>query len=251
MRPKLIACLIWYEESATWLSSTVASLTNCCDRLIACDGCFALWKDSQRQPASGAEQAEAILETAHGAGLACTVDIPREPFYGNEVEKRAHVLRLASLYAEPFRDWVLVIDADMVVSYAAPDLRKRLGELDQDVAIYDLRWREDRHATEARDRAEQDFPMRSGQTQVRGLMRVLDNLRVEETHYGYMGENENGETIRLWGDPDQELADAADMTELLRLEHRNVFRGQARKADQRAYYRLRDQVGAERQMVRT
>lgn len=239
---KIVALLAWYEERPSWLAATVASLAGVADHLVAVDGAYLLFPGGRERTCSGAEQAETVLQTAHGCGLSCTVHVPREPFYGNEVEKRSLMFRLAEPLVELGRDWYLIVDSDEVVQHAAPDLRARLAGGGLDVAEYELFWRDDRHAT-ALDETHVHPAARvstAGRTPVRGLMRALPKLRCERAHYVYVAEKD-GRDVYLWGNRDfHPLEDALDVTSLLKIEHRHAFRNRERQLQAKAYYERRD-----------
>jgi hypothetical protein len=59
-----------------------------------------------------------IAEVCDALEMGCTMFAPREPFAGNEVEKRSVSLKLAETVAEPFEDWYFVVDADHFVTSA-------------------------------------------------------------------------------------------------------------------------------------
>lgn len=244
---KLIGLLPWYMESPAWLAATVASLARCCDHLVAVDGAYFLFPGAQERPSSGAEQAEAILETAHGAGLGVTLHVPREPFYGNEVEKRTLMLQLAQASATPEQDWLLSVDADMVVTKVDPLFRAKLESLEADVAEYKLYWLDDRHSTQVAQGIELEPDIRPGYSPHRSLFRVLHNMRSQWTHWCYCGDRldpETGqveETVFYWGKPDFEVqAPAEDLTDYLHVEHRHAFRSRARMVAAAQYYERRD-----------
>lgn len=252
---KLVGLLPWYMENPTWLSACVASLARCCDHLIAVDGAYFLFPGSSERPNSGSEQAEAIVETAHGAGLAVTLHVPREPFFGNEVEKRTLMLQLAQTVVEPERDWLLSVDADMVLSKIDDGFRGKLEQVeDQDVATYRLFWLDDRHSTQVAQGVDPGPDIRPGSTPHRSLFRALHNMRVEGAHYCYVGDRHHElepgrvetETVYYWGKPDFEpLRDAADLTDYLHVEHRHAHRSQQRMLAAANYYERRDRLSVE------
>lgn len=246
---KIHALLPWYNEDPAWLAATVASVARFADHIIAVDGCYALWPGALTAPNSGAEQAETIFEVAHGAGIDVTVHVPREPFYGNEVEKRTMLLQLAGLLGTPNEDWVFLVDADEVVTHASHDLRAMLAAETANVCEVASCWNDGRNCTALPAAKEQDRreAMQSGHVHVRKLMRLLPNLRVQGCHWIYVGDGPNGEDMYLWGSPgvfDHE--EAADYTPYLRLEHRHAWRGKQRQRDAQTYYKVRDTVIAER-----
>ena len=122
---RLIALLCWYEEAPQWLAATVASLRGVCDHVIAADGTYPGFPDARVYPRSGREQAEVITETAYACNLGLTLISPRDVWEGGEVEKRNAMFDYAKIVGDP-GDWVLIVDADEVVTAAPPDLRAQL-----------------------------------------------------------------------------------------------------------------------------
>jgi len=230
---RLIAALSWYQEPSAWLTELVRSLAGCCDHLVAVDGAYELFPGSHDQPCSPVEQAAAILLAADTMGLPVTLHRPRQPFAGNEIEKRTLLLRLAQQHATIEEDWLLVVDGDMLITRADPGLRDQLATPHVDVADYRLWWRDDRHATEIAQGIDNN-PGRPGETPVRCLFRVLENMRVEHAHYCHIGDRD-GRSVYY-----REAA-AADLGEQLQIEHRHAFRNRPRQIAAHAYYRARDQ----------
>jgi hypothetical protein len=212
------------------------------------DGSYFLFPEGS--PRSGPEQHEAILHTAHAAGIGCTLHTPTEVWSGNEVAKRTFLARLALTVAEPMVDWLVRLDADEWVQQVPGDLRERLEATEYDVAEFTLWWRDDQLATEAGATANRfvDNPIEHTTT-IPGLMRALPNLRVEGAHYVWVGDKD-GESVYLNGRHDlHDLAPALDCHDL-RIEHRRAFRSKARAKLAQDYYALRDSIGEE-SMVET
>lgn len=246
---RIHALLPWYQENPQWLAATVASVARFADHIIAVDGCYALWPDALTKPNSGAEQAEIIMEVAHGAGIDATVHVPRSPFFGNEVEKRTLMLRLAGLLGTPNEDWVFHVDADEVVTHVADNLRAMLAAEPLHVCEVAAYWNDGRNCTAlpAPDEEDRREAMQAGSTPVRKLMRLIPNLHVRGAHWCYVGDGPDGGDLCLWGAQGiHEIEPAADYTRALRLEHRHAWRGKERQRDAAAYYKTRDFVAAER-----
>lgn len=246
---KIHALLPWYNEDPQWLAATVASVARFADHVIAVDGAYALFPGAIERPNSGAEQAEIILEVAHGAGIDATVHVPRHPFFGNEVEKRTLLLRLAATIGTVNEDWIFNVDADEVVTYVSPDFRSLLAAERANVCGVAVHWNDGRNCTALPAAREQDRreAMQAGTVHVRKLMRLIPNLRVQGCHWIYVGDGPADADIYLWGQPgifDQE--EAADYSSLLEVEHRHAWRGKQRQRDAAEYYRTRDTVIAER-----
>jgi len=210
---RVVGLLSWYEEPASWLAETVASAARLCDHIIAVDGPYATFPGALRKPASGSEQADVIAHAAAGAGIGCTVHSPRSPWWDGEVGKRDWMFRAAELVTTE-ADWLLVIDADEVLTTIPPDTRQLLEASDKDVAELRL-W--DRDGSEVLDRR---------------FIRARRGLKVEGAHY-------------VWTTPDgavlrgnqtlQELAPAEPLWDV-RMEHRTRHRSAARQDAKQDYY---------------
>lgn len=217
---RIIGLLSWYEEPASWLAQCVAAAAHLCDHLIAVDGPYAMFPGATTKPASGTEQAEVITHTAAGAGIGCTIHAPRQPWWGNEVEKRAYTFKLGMTMAEP-GDWFLVFDADEVLVTNPVDVRKKLAETEHDVAEVMI-W----------ERGEQE-----SRTPHRRLFRALPGITYQDAHYVVTVPTSTGLKILSGNhsihtiEPAQELWDT-------RLEHRKQNRSAHRKQQKADYYAM-------------
>jgi hypothetical protein len=220
---RIFGLLSWYEEPPAWLAECVASAARLCDHLIAVDGPYALFPGALRKPASGSEQAEAIAHTAAGAGIGCTIHIPRQPWWGNEVEKRDWMFRLAATLAGR-DDWLLRIDADEVLTTVPPDTRRLLADADQDVAEVTM-W--ERGLEDGQD---SQYPLRV-------LFRALPGLRIQQAHYVVTAAGPDGRTRVLCGNEPVHKAEPAAALWDVRLEHRTRQRPAMRRAAKEQYYR--------------
>lgn len=224
---KVIGLLSWYEEPASWLAECVAGLAKVCDHLVAVDGPYALFPGSTRKPASGSEQADTIARAAAGAGIGCTVHVPREPWWGNEVEKRSYMFRLAMTMAEPGIDWLVRVDADEVVTQVPPDTRKLLAETDLNVAEVTM-W-------ERGDGQDSQFPLRVA-------FRALPGIRVQQAHYVVTAPAVDGTLRVLVGNDTVHRAEPALPLWDVRLEHRTGQRPAMRRALKDQYYAQLPQI---------
>jgi hypothetical protein len=247
----IVGALSWFDESPTWLAATVASCAKVCDHLVAVDGAYAAYPRRPRG-SSGTEQHEAITKTAEAAGLGLTLHVPREPWRGNEVAKRNHLMGLANLVAEPWRDWILVIDADEVVLEAPPKdvVLGMLAETTERAALVGFSQRHDHYRWMPTDDPEHfptdpiikdcDAPsISAGRT--RRLFRADPSMRLEGTHYHYRVGPEDDPTD-LW--QVQGAAAAADLSALV-IEHRHEFRDAQRRDAGEHYYRVRKELALE------
>lgn len=217
---RIIGLLSWYEEPASWLAECVVGMAKLCDHVIAVDGPYALFPGATTKPASGSEQAETILHTAAGAGIGCTIHSPRQPWWGNEVEKRDYMLQLGMTMAEPGVDWFLRVDADEVVTQVPVDSAKKLAETDLDVAEVML-WE--------RDDLDSQYPLRA-------LFRALPGIRIHQLHYLVTVPGKDDKTRVLCGhDIKHRQEPAADLWDV-RMEHRTKQRSALRRALKDQYY---------------
>ncbi|SMF86107.1 hypothetical protein [Streptomyces sp. Amel2xC10] len=218
---RVIGLLSWYEEPAPWLAECVAGLARFCDHLIAVDGPYALFPGATRKPASGSEQADTIARAAAGAGIGCTIHVPRAPWWGNEVAKRDWMFRSAMTMAQPGVDWLLRVDADEVFTQVPPDTRSILAETDLDVAEVTL-W-------ERGDGQDSQFPLRV-------LFRALPGIRIQQAHYVVTAPGLDGGTRVLVGNDTVHRAEPALALWDVRLEHRTGQRSAMRRALKDQYY---------------
>jgi hypothetical protein len=218
---KLIGLMAWFDEQPDRLAATVSSL-GFLDHLVAIDGCYFLFPESLKRYRSPQEQLNAIVGTAYGLGIGLTLHVPDEPFAGNEVEKRNLMFKLAQQIGTE-EDWLLIVDSDEVVTKATPDLKDKLAGTDLNVATYLLK--------------EPDC-----NNYVRGLMRCLPDLRVEDSHYGYR----HGERTDNWRDGYLWVSgeEALELVSYLQLEHRKD-RPQRRTEAKESYNKLRQSLGVE------
>lgn len=239
MTPRICALLSFYDESPLWLTATVASLAGIAGRVVAVDGAYSLYP--QARASSPVEQHQALVETAAACRIPLTLHVPTNPWQGNEVEKRNATVQLAR--AAGCRDgwWLMVVDADMVVIRASGGLHHALAKTDCDVAEVAVTHRDDPHQNPVIEQAASTgmWQTRSEQP-YRLLYRSTDSLRYEGSHY--IVRNDSG---FLWGNQAQDTLPACDVTMELEFDHRSRLRDLERRTQQKAYYRVRDAVGAE------
>lgn len=250
---KVVALLSWFQEKPAWLAATVASCAKFCDHIVAVDGAYLLYPGALKRPYSGTGQAETILNTARGAGIACTIHTPTAAYVGNEVEKRNLLFQLAQPFVTPEQDWLIVMDADMVITKAT-NVKEKLDRYDPgaaDAAEFTTWWCDDMHATQVAQGIVNENDIRPGSCRTRLMFRALHNMRCLYTHWCYAGDriHEDGEeeTIWYWGKPDYEYQCAAvDLTADLEVEHRHAHRSQNRMLESFNYYKRRDEALVEK-----
>lgn len=252
---KLIACMIWYDESPTWLAATVASLTRIgVDELVVLDGSWPLYPDAT--PRSSYAEAEALTLAADAANIGLTLARPREQWWGGEVAKRTAAFRIAEAVGTRGEDWVLVIDADEVIVDGDPTLKDELAATGADAAtIHLVQWWGDPHADAETERLRQlvPHPSRYGQLQSR-LFRLCEDMRVVGSHYSYTGTCRDRVSRNLRADyptghlPELEVAELMTPQNLPVIEHRDPQRSAGRRDAKKAYYEARDELGIERDL---
>ena len=216
---KLIALLSWYDERPSWLAGVVSSLAKLqCDHVVAMDGAYGLYPNGL--PHSPPEQHAVIQHVCSSLEMSCTIHVPREPWIGNEVEKRTAHFRLAEAFADPFEDWYFTIDADTFVDEAGV-FRNRLEETECDVA-------------------EVGFIERNGGIQSGGMLRcvhrAVPGLSYVGNHYTPM--TTDGVDLQHPRTPCLGLP-------MIRVEHRTQERDRWRKESQQGYYTRRDEMRSE------
>jgi hypothetical protein len=252
----VIGILCFYDESPTWLSTAITTMAPAFDYLVAVDGGYELFPGAIDQPASSLECAHAVTEAAYAAGLPLVHYRPSEPFHGNEVEKRNLSFDLARSVSEGEDDWFFVIDADYVGRYVAADIKATLAAADDFVSAEYARFDGvDYQALADQGVIRSDFaPTRNGYTSVRGIYRALDGLHYESAHYVVAAPTSDGGKIYLWGNPGIHMPyvhETLDVTDYVKIDHRNSSRDRGRNERARAFYDVRDRFGIERLVTYT
>ena len=253
---KFYAILSWFDEPPTWLSATVASLSKIgVDHLIAVDGSYLHFDGEARSPL---EQVEAISMSAEAIGIGCTIIRPSEKMW-TERDKRDFCFKVFAQHAEPFVDWCIIVDADDLIVEGSPRFKQELANTDLHVASCRLAQTIDPfdsgglHNTAQTQNIYQNLPSPTRFKSVQSrCWRLLDNLRVTQTHYSYYGEDASGITLNLRGDISSSVELNAVKADIFSsdsppvIEHRDPWRVKHRKVLKKAYYELRDELGLER-----
>lgn len=246
---RVIGLVSWWDESPTWLAASVSSLGRFCDHVVVLDGRYAMYPDQRLQ--SGIDQVMAAIEAARAVGVGVTMHTAPRTFK-DEMEKRTHLFRLGAIEARSHEDWFFVLDGDEVVVESPPrdEILARL-EAEREKGVYavtaTLFERVDPHYNEQRTdlgmKLEIEWRYECASPR---FWRVLDSMRVVGYHYSYVGEDERGDTIELWGDDScAKRAPWGSFCGKVVLENRNRLRGKQRDADREQYYRDRDATGLE------
>lgn len=232
----VVALLSWYDEPTEWMAAVIASLHRCgVSHIVAVDGAYALFPEARAR--SSHEQHAAVLEVTAALGMGCTIHTPAMKWYGNEVEKRTVMFRLAEAVTTE-DDWLFVFDADEVVT-SPVDLPTRLAGVQQDAANVVL-WEDVPLDGKAAEVAQRFDWQRTSQQPVRMLFRALRGLHCETNHHTYVA----GDGRVLWSNDGRQV-EALDLSEL-RVQHRSGERSLSRQRAKRDYYSKRDRLGIER-----
>lgn len=247
---RVIGLVSFWDESPTWLAATLASMARFCSHVVVLDGRYAQYPDSRLQ--SGSAEHYAVIDAARGAGLGVTLHTaPRT--YVTEMEKRTKLFQLGGLEARPGKDWFFILDGDELVaeSCAKDELLARLDKAAADgvrVCTARLWEKTDSHSDEQRVELSLKLPVEwRYECSTPRFWLAHTNMRVVGYHYNYLGEDENGDTVELWG-LDGVVKNRAPWKSFVNhvtIENRNRLRGILRDQDRQAYYNLRDESGIE------
>lgn len=240
MRIHGVVC--WFQESPSWLAAMAASAARLVDHLVVVDGRYALF--GHELPVSPTLEAETLIETCEGAGVAMTMYRPSEPYWGNEVEKRNLSVRLAMVSATQMEDWVVVLDGDQYIRHVNKvAVRNQLKLTDKHVAELVVEEYMDPHnPDQPLDIARHRFLGSVHHTYVRQMYRCLPNLGYEGAHYCVHGDVDGVKTW-LWGHP--EMVEAERIEDHLIVRHRNILRTAERRQQAAFYYEQRDRLRIE------
>lgn len=235
--------IVWYDETAAWLSSAVAGFARLCDHIVAVDGAYALYPAGR--PRSHPDQSEAILDACEAAGVGCVVHRPSSVWWGNEVEKRNFSLQLARPLLTPGEDWVLIFDSDyQVMRLDDPAfIRGLVRETDRNVMTYTLLDTQEAGLLEDAHDLPTDWTYKD-----RGLFRWTDDLEYVGCHY-FMRGTYQGEQQWVRGpeltDTGTGLVEAGDLGSSMVVLHRRSRRPRARNDAAHGFAMMRDRHGAE------
>ena len=224
---KLIAVLNWYDEPPWCLVELVASLAAAgADSLVAVDGAYALFPNGRAQ--SPGEQAQAILAAGQGAGLEVALHVPRDVWWGNEIEKRTFAFDLGHHIADDFEDWLWIVDADERIQEAL-GLRDALERTGHDVASLMM--------------DEVNDGTREGVVPIRKFFRAQETgIHLENNHFTYV----TGDGQLLYEGfqaPRPELVECEHLL-FVRIDHRGG-RSKLRDHEAQVYYDRRKEAAAE------
>lgn len=229
--------LAWWDEPADELYDCVTSMRVLCDRVVAADGAYEMTPGATAT--SSPVQVEAIEEAARAAGLECTILQP-EKVWGGQVEKRAAILDEAVVGA----DWVIAVDSDHRLVGDRDPLRQELEQLgDVDSILHDF-YTPPPPAIGSVDRLsphEWHTKLCGKTIQHSLLFRVLLEMRIEQTHFGYSGIR-RGQRVAVgnWRSDDYAQGRHQRLRNEFRVDHLCFFRDLMRLDRNRDYCIARD-----------
>ena len=239
---KIVGLLSWYDESPTWLQACVTSVAPILDGLVAVDGAYALFPGAAEKPNSSVAEVDAIAEACDLAGLPLTLHRRSEPFAGNEVEKRNLTLELARTFGLSQEDWLIVVDADLVLRHHSERLREALETEAHEYASADYGYFNSLDKQGVWDRTGVDAEQQRAPLRSRAMYRAFPTLRYETSHWCLAADDESGHKFYLYGDGKvhQPQLNAFDASSLIVFEHRSTERVTSRVNDARNYYTMRE-----------
>lgn len=236
---KITGMLAWWDEPPELLDGCIRSLGNLCDTVIAVDGAYVMTPGAT--PSSPTEQAEAIREAATETGIKAT--IVRGRLWAGQVEKRNFMLEKAAKTA----DWLLAVDADHRLVCNRERIRAELARIgtSAESILHDF-------ATPVPEGVEVEVVSpHEWHTDTAGkivehslLFRRLDDMHVEECHWGYTGLREDGERVGLGMWKKRGLGRHVRLSCIFGIDHVCFSRDQMRLDRNRDYSATRDEFAA-------
>lgn len=247
---KIVGLLSWYDESASWLSAAVNGFARLCDTIIAVDGAYMLYPSGRN--VSHPDQAEAITLACEAQETGLILHRPETVWFGNEVEKRNHTLKLASTICDE-GDWLCVFDADYHIMRLLPDqVRAELEQTDLNVASYTLLDNKDLLAdSKVADIAVQMDLSTEWTSRTRDLYRWTPDLEYGPAHFTIRGTYQG---VREWIRGPETLTVNQQVGPPVASHHLDASMVAYHRTHQRAavrrdaaweYYRLRDSLNIE------
>lgn len=231
----ITAALCWWDERPADLEACVRGIAQVADRVVALDGAYAHFPGGT--PSSNPAQAATIRRVAAECGLDCLVITP-DRLWAGQLEKRTYLYRMAALAS----DWVLVVDADHVISADREAVRAEIAHSGADViaapytvpsnpgAHYASRW----HAQN--DGVTFDHCL---------LFRAFPNLTVEQRHWWVSGVVDGRKRWIIHTDASGEGLPPAHLVSRYSVEHRFLFRSPARIKAIERFLADREQIVAQ------
>ena len=215
---KLVGVLSWYDEPVWCLTELVTSAARAgMDSLVAVDGAYMLYPGGMAQ--SPSEQAQAILAACTGNDVEVLLHLPREVWFGNEIEKRTFSFDLAHRVMTPGDDWMWILDGDEKIT-EANGLREALEQTDLEAASV---WMDEVHDGS-----------REGQIPFRKLFRAQESgIRCVNNHFTL--ESGDGRLLYEGFQTPSEHLEECEHLAMVRFDHRGG-RSEARRYAAQVYY---------------
>jgi hypothetical protein len=227
---KITAALSWWDELPEDLDACVTGVASVADRIVAVDGAYRRYPGAKAR--SDDSQVAAIRDAAAASGIECLI-IQSDRTWTGEIEKRSTMMAIAAIAT----DWVIVIDADHVISAIRKEVRAELAQATADTieAPFVTPLRKGRTLAES-SATNWHARQNAGKEWLPLIFRALPGLTVERRHWWYSA-YKNGTKVWLGGG-DGSLSEArhARITTRYSVEHRCLYRSPERIRIQRAWY---------------
>lgn len=225
---RVTAALCWWNEQPEELARAVASVGNVADQVIALDGAYKRYPRGTDR--SSEEEVEAIIGAADAAGMESLVLQPRRLWVG-QVEKRSYLLSIAALKS----DWVLILDADYVVTADRDSVLDQLSRTEFDALEVQM-------STPQGEYASNWHLQQTGPPSWHPLVfRALPGMHVEDRHWWYSGVK-GGSRIWVWDGDERYPKLPRGRLNDYRVEHRTTLQSHEATMDARAWYNDCDMI---------
>lgn len=196
---RIVAACSWFDEPEDQLREMVLSLEGIVDHLVCLDGAYKHFPHDF--PTSPMSQHDAIAEAAKDAGITVTVLAGRE--FGNQMEKRTELLRAACEHGMLYQDYILLMDADEVVTDVDMNLVHEF--MDAGIDTVDVTLDTMPPADKSAERGLLGIQPSTASTWHSGrgrarIFRMLKDMTVGPVHHWtYTGIDENGSLLSIKG----------------------------------------------------
>ena len=227
---KITAALSWWDELPEDLDACVTGVASVADRIVAVDGAYRRYPGARAR--SDDAQVAAIRDAAAASDIECLIIQPERTWTG-EIEKRSTMMAVAAIAT----DWVVVIDADHIVSAIRKEVRTELNQTAADTIEVPfitplMKGRTLAESSATNWHARQN----AGKEWLPLIFRALPGLTVERRHWWYSAYR-NGTKVCLGGwDGTLPEVRHARITTRYSVEHRCLYRSPERIRIQRAWY---------------
>lgn len=225
---RVTAALCWWNEKPDELARAVASVGNVADRVVALDGAYRRYPGATAR--SSDEEVEAIASAADAAGMDSLVIQPRRLWAG-QVEKRSYLLALAALKS----DWILILDADYVVTADRQSVLDQLAGTTFDALEVEMTTPPGEYATNW-------HLQQAGPPSWHPLVfRALPGMHVEDRHWWYSAVK-GDRRVWVWDGDGRYQAQPRGKLLDYRVEHRTTLQSHEATMAARAWYNDCDMV---------